>query len=296
MSAAAKRRVLVGVAISAAMATLPAAAAAKPRQVLEFRLKGSGGYAISVKAVSGGPNASVQVERAPSHSSKGVALTTYIARARVSTRRITAQFPGLGRIEVRFDPSGRVLHGIPQGNCRGPDRITTRPGTFRGLIEFRGEGGYTSVSAHQAAGSAASPPALHCLGALTPGSGQPPRSEPKLTTVDAIARRGLLATAFEAQSSGTQKALYLATSEETRGQLAISRIAIAPGPAGTFATDSALTFASVSPPPPFTGTGTLARNADGSRIWAGSLAVNFPGAENVPLTGPQFRTRLIRSW
>jgi hypothetical protein len=59
--------------------------------------------------------------------------------------------------------------------------------------------------------------------------------------------------------------------------------------AGEFTFDSALTSAHVSPGEgPFTG---AAGYASPGR-WTGSLAVSFPGRDDVPLTGPDFRVNL----
>jgi hypothetical protein len=44
----------------------------------------------------------------------------------------------------------------------------------------------------------------------------------------------------------------------------------------------------VSPPPPFSGTGTLARTPESVFTWRGDLSVQFPGLDPIPLAGPSF--------
>lgn len=73
-------------------------------------------------------------------------------------------------------------------------------------------------------------------------------------------------------------------------------MAYAYAPASAFATDDSLSFADITPPYPFSGTGSIQRTPDGAPIWTGSLAVSAPGATNLPLTGPLFKTQLTRSW
>ena len=109
-------------------------------------------------------------------------------------------------------------------------------------------------------------------------------------------RAGLAATFFSARVDPAGKAHFDAEIEQSEGRLAIYRGAFIPASPLTFASDGALSFASVSPPAPFSGTGLLQRNPTGRRDWTGSLAVSFPGMPNFPLTGPQFRTSLARTF
>ena len=89
---------------------------------------------------------------------------------------------------------------------------------------------------------------------------------------------------------------YKAEVEEGGEQMAVSHVAFVEGSPFTFATDSALSFLSVSPPYPFGGSGLVGRDATGRRTWSGSLVASFPGDPDVSLTGPQYRTSLTRQW
>jgi hypothetical protein len=71
--------------------------------------------------------------------------------------------------------------------------------------------------------------------------------------------------------------LFLTTSRERVGRVRVSRFVLlfAERP-GAFSFDSALTSASVAPPPPFHGTATFQRGAEGApSTWSGSLSVSF---------------------
>jgi hypothetical protein len=67
---------------------------------------------------------------------------------------------------------------------------------------------------------------------------------------------------------------------------------ISSAPAADFSFDPAFSTAILTPPAPFSGSGSFQRGADGSTTWSGSLAVSFPGMPNVALAGPQFTASL----
>jgi hypothetical protein len=276
---------------------LPGAAQAGQSPTMHLSLHAAGGYRVTVSGF--GQTVGLSVAR-PGPSQHSGATTTYIARGELGADTIEAGFGALGQLSMRFQPSGKVVYGKGQQGCAGPGRTITRFGRFVGSLRFRGEGGYVSVRVHRAKGKTRSPDSPQCTGS----SGEPAGSTQvgdapehgKRTTLRAGFRLGLHDLSLEASSARAGHARYVAISEQSQGQIAIYRDAYVQASPRTFATDSALSFASVSPPPPFSGTGTLRRAANGSRSWAGSLAVSFLGAADVPLAGPQFRTALTRSW
>ena len=67
--------------------------------------------------------------------------------------------------------------------------------------------------------------------------------------------------------------------------MSIERYTGASGGSEDFLFDDALTTAKVTPPSPFTGSGSFLRNADGSTNWTGTLGVPLPGLGTVRLTG-----------
>ena len=249
------------------------------------------GYEITVTGFRQTVALSVARRRPSQHSG---ATTTYISRGKLGAGSIEAGFGALGHVSMRFPPSGKVAYGKRQRECAGPDRTTTRFGRFVGSLRFRGEGGYVSTRVDRAKGAVRSPASPRCSsseGGSHVGEGA---GHGKHTTVGAGFRLGLRALRFEASSGHAGHARYFAVSEQSQGQVATYRVAYAQASPLTFATDSALSFASVSPPPPFSGTASLQRAPNGARSWAGSLAASFLGEPDVPLTGPQFKTRLSR--
>lgn len=256
-----------------------------------FDFETGNGYRVAVAGL--GPDVVVGVRRR--HS---LARTTYIARGVVSPTRLEASFGDLGGIAVRFRPSGRVVRTKSRPHCKGPDHITSRLGAFVGEIRFSGEGGYAAVDFHRVKGRVSSPLSLQCApaafghergGSNSIGS---PQQGSKLTMLSANWKTALSSTAFVAATGFVDKTLFFASSERSEGSVAIVRQAIALAPARTFAFDNALTLAGVTPPAPFSGTGSFQASPDGARSWTGSLAVSFPGAENMPLSGPQFKVVL----
>jgi hypothetical protein len=82
-----------------------------------------------------------------------------------------ASFGKLGKVSLHFRPSGKVRRVKIPKTClkHRPPVVSARLGTFVGTIKFRGERGYTTVSAHRVKGGIGDPLAigdkeLHCEG------------------------------------------------------------------------------------------------------------------------------------
>jgi hypothetical protein len=84
---------------------------------------------------------------------------------------------------------------------------------------------------------------------------------------------------------------YSAYASLREGRVQIQQDITVPAAPETFSFDEALTTATVSPPSPFHGSGTLAREADGTTTWSGSLAATILG-KRVSLAGPGFESAL----
>jgi hypothetical protein len=297
MTRTAGTRAALGIAVALALAmALPAIASAGGGERLELRLRGADGYHITVRG--GGPNVSLTATREVHLPANHASYTVYLARARARPPRIEATFQGLGHVAMRFHPSGWITRSRPGRDCWGPDRTTTRYGVFVGSLSFRGEGGYTSARVERAKGTVTTPARVFCISAPRgPGRsrGGAARRLPR-TSFRAAWRLGVSALSFEAYRDRNNGARFAAICEQTSGQVAILRVAFAQAPARSFAAGSALVGANLSPPAPFSGTGFFRREPNGAKIWSGPLAVTFPGAPDVPLTGTQFKTQLTRSW
>ena len=228
-----------------------------------------------------------------------VAASTYFAfGSGANPSEIDAPLGRLGRISVSFHPSGRVhvieLKRRPAGqDCAAPQRLVRRLGVFSGTIRFRGENGYTSVTATHARGSVGTPLAPSCGSASQIAAGESAAQEPSAiaeATLSALNKRN--GAQFEAAtaSGGVD---YSAFSAEPLGvNLIVSRSAHAIAPRTSFAFDGSLSSAKIKPPAPFSGrAGYDLGQGRYAPTWAGSLSVTFPGA-SMPLTGPNFKATL----
>ena len=73
---------------------------------------------------------------------RGGSSADYFAPASFPPTSISADLGKLGRISVKFVPSGSTAQRTTCGSAR-----MFESGIYEGAIEFRGEGGYTNFSA-----------------------------------------------------------------------------------------------------------------------------------------------------
>jgi hypothetical protein len=261
----------------------------------EFVLRGSNGYKITVSA---DPEAGGTVQlTAEGHGG----AVDYLAHGRANAKGIEARFGRLGRISVRFHPSGRSRHLRVPKRClaKRPPVVSSRLGWLVGTIRFRGERGFTQVSAHRAPGGFGdpltnTPTKLECE---SRESAAEHKRELESAILDGAPRnREVAFSAFPLFGSQShpfgahgnpagRPDLFLALAFERSGKMSILRSAAALGGSEDFLFDDALTSATVTPPAPFTGTGTFQRRPDGTTSWTGSLSVALPGLGSVGLTG-----------
>jgi hypothetical protein len=306
------------------------AAGARDGERLLFRLHGSSGYKIY--AIGEGATGALVVTRGRHPRDTGASASIYIARARTGRGRFEAAFGKLGRLDLRFRPSGRITHGRRRRHCRGPDRYTTHYGVFVGTARFRGEEGFTAVKVRRVKGKVVTPAVLHCFDfiggrsratiwdALTSPSTMilagPPspeavakvalRSPPRIprllggrgrrTVLGAHWHLGVAAQVFGAIERGHRRPVFFAGTLQTRERLALVRLAVAIGSRADLLASDSLSTATVTPPEPFRGEGSFRHSDDGTKSWTGSLAASFPGASGVPLTGPEFEVGLSRGF
>jgi hypothetical protein len=276
-----------------------------PRHDFESHLdlKARHGYHLSV--VGEGNVVAVEVTQPSRHKKKNLleklfglerAVTAYVARGTVKPNRIAASFGKLGRIDVRFKPSGNVDKSHSRRNCAGADHFTSRLGVFVGKVRFEGEKHYVAVDAHRAKGHVRSPLRLHCR-FRRPRSSQrlarPVRQHPSFipTFLSATSRHGVAGTELLVLQARTST-FALAISEESLGRMAKIRYAVASGKEDALTVNDALTGAKLRLPSPFHGTASYGAAADGTTSWSGSFAVSFPGSPRLSLTGDQYEVEL----
>jgi hypothetical protein len=276
---------------SALLAACPSVAIAKGGHSVipanrseEFRLRGSGGFSISVVASGGAVSLTAR---------KGDLSASYSVRGVASSKRIKARFPGLGLVSVQFHPFGPAHRKAVPPGCKGKDGTVQR-GRFVGTVEFEGEQGYTTVHAAQAKGKVTVSRKQVCQN--TGGEGG---SSFRLTALIATARSegiSVVALRLTRKSRSTVGfAGFGATLFESLGRLSIVRSIEASGGINTFTTSETgreITSATITPPSPFTGSATYEKQKGSPATWTGTLAGTFLGHGEVSLVGPQFTAEI----
>lgn len=215
--------------------------------------------------------------------------TYYVARAQTHGGRISSRIGSLGTISMTFHPTGPER--LDQRRCDS-SMTRSRPGTFVGTLRFRGEGGYVELRSHRLRGVES-----HRGPGCNPAGARALEEKGRFDYLYAHFRSGVEATYFNAYTLPSGGSFYFAYTEAGGDEYAVDHEAfVSLAPESTFATDDSLSFAKVTPPFPFSGTGSFQRAADGAPLWTGSLTVSAPGAPAIPLTGPPFKVRLTKSW
>ncbi len=293
--------------VSAALLACVGTARGAQPQSASFGLRSSNGFALDVTA-EGGDVTVIASERRPpvatfapsgrprSAGTGNGASSVYTAPAKAAgPETVDAGLGSLGGIAVRFRPSGRRVVSTTQA-CGRPARVVRRLGTFVGTIRFEGEDGYTTVAATSARGSVGTPLPDDCG---SPGSRSGTAVASSRSMLIGSVADGAVLSAVDPRSGSSFRAapgsggvsFRARVEERTADGVTVVRHAQAGAPASAFDSNRVLTWASVTPPAPFSG---KARFAAGAGVrWTGSLRVTFPGL-SVPLTGPGFRSRLER--
>jgi hypothetical protein len=254
---------------------------------VEFRLKASNGYAVSVYGVR---------NRVILAATRGRASAQYSVRGVVSRDGVEASFGKLGRVSVAF--TEKRVKRVPSSvlGCRGGPEVQ-RLGTFAGTIRFRGERGYTEVRAHAANGKTAVSPRWTCPSGGSTSEFEIPDqvdlgASCGTTGFAAIGHRSVEdgPPVFPDEPAGTS---FFGFSHRARGRMTVTRVALAFGKRTDFLFDNAFSFATVTPPPPFHGSATLSRDPSGGGGWEGSLSVSLPG-EELALVDSRYKVVLKR--
>jgi hypothetical protein len=260
------------------------------RSTVEFELRTKSGYRVQVEG--SGHEATLAVSR------KSIGAVYAVRTAKVSTDGLRARFGKLGRISVRFEPSGKVDREEPPRRCKGKERVV-RFGRYVGTIRFRGELGYVRVVAGEARGTSVSAPPWRCKprhhgGKFAARSSKKAPPDIEFTVLEATARNNRLGfVATEVQAPKEQPlTIFNAGTLSRRGGMVLYHYALVLGKDRTFSFDDALSTATVDPPKPFRGSAAFQRNPDGSTAWSGTLRVFLPGVGDLALAGPQYKAKL----
>lgn len=258
-----------------------AASATEPLPVPSaFRLSADNGYTLDVIGIP--PHANRPGSLLVYVRAKG-RLVTYKAPATVTETSMHANLGELGEISVSFQRSNRAVR-VP---C-GKDTIRFDSGSYEGVIEFRGEEGYTGVRATSAPGNIDYWLGVCGGGVLTEG--------PRGTRRGAVlhVRNPALGQEMSVGKRRPGAAAEIAAwvSEYSNG-ISIRRYMVLRMPGDCFTYDRRLRTATVRPPSPFAGSARFDLREKAGRRWSGDLTVDLPGKAGVPLTGTSLRAILV---
>jgi hypothetical protein len=241
----------------------------------------------------------------PDHES-----VTYGVRGRVSKDgAIVAKFPGLGRVNVRFDQTEvNKLRDEVEPGCSVGRETLSRKGKFSGTIDLHAPGVLGTVRLRAAPGSILDFPAETCpvpkrsrenKGGLrdeSEGSVDSPGSRSYGLHTGRKLDGGELsfdADALEAGDPfGTKDAPqfdFLADFSKSRHGLstfATASAALVPSGLTVIDPTGAPTEATVEPPAPFHGSATFKLESPTTASWTGDLSVEIPTLGKVHLTAP----------
>lgn len=282
--------------LAAAILAAPAASAKPinidatefPGYAATFRLDGSNGYSIVISAFS---IPQEEEERIFISVARKGSTASYGAPVRMTATTISADLGSLGKVDLHLNPSGEK-RTIPI-KCGKGDTFTYEPGVYEGVLEFKGEDGYTAVSATRL--PLRPQLASFCGG----GSGY---GESISSDIPGARLRGVSYAHGRTLSFQVNKnrpgapTVYEASLRERRDGILIGREVWGVTSAAAFRFQPDLQTATLSPSPPFSGSASISRNRNSvSPIWTGSLALDFPGRSDVPLAGPSVHVSLVHA-
>jgi hypothetical protein len=221
-------------------------------------------------------------------------IVEYAVRGSYEDDQIKARFPGLGRIKMRWKPSGKPeVTDEPQGDCVGRKALI-QEGRFVGRFSFRGERGYTEAKAKRVEGRTIQTFREVCKG--TDAGPQPSTSSEEILTADnrGDGKREIGFEAWSKEEWGSRIEGFEAVLIERRRDIGIRRFTFSGGEpvAGQFIFDNQARSALVAPPGPFNGSAELTDSP--SERWTGNLSVSFLGVGRVSLAGPGFKGELTQ--
>jgi hypothetical protein len=219
-------------------------------------------------------------------------LARYTVRGTIEPHGLKASFGALG---------GLALH------VRHPrrDPFPAEPVVLEGRLAFRGEQGFTSISRRRVKGAVFRRPADDCgRRAATMAPLAQVSSQSSATLVAAAEKSPTRSVSVDLQASDPPDLeengggdFADARLQERREGMRIERAVILDGPitAGIGAPSGTEPLVGeISAPPPYHGTATYSGGPGIPAHWDGDLSVSFPGASNVPLTGPGFSALVCR--
>jgi hypothetical protein len=247
-----------------------------------FRLQGTNGYVVGIGGFSERRDGRGEVYVGVGRKGEYGSGTTYVAPAVVSEDFFEADLGPFGRVDLALHPSGRTrkIHV----RC-SKQSYSFESGTYDGVVEFKGEQGYTRASATQIPFQP--PVTSFCGGGSGKGeSGGPGLPGARLQGLSFAHGRRL---SFQVNKNHPRRGRvpFSAELSERQEGIRIHRSVEGFAPAGSFHFDPDLHSAELSLPSPFSGSAALRRRANAvTPSWTGDLSVDFVGHPDVRLAGP----------
>ncbi len=240
--------------------------AKEPHFAVRFAMPASNGYRLSFTAHTGGETARLTVKKLDRRG--GGAQVQYRVQAEtVTRRRVRASFGPFGEVDVRFDARRKV---------KDPDDChPTIVGTFRGMIDFEGDNGFTAADATAVEGAikrGGFGPPLPCFLQREAGHDGMDGLE-DIVFLIACRPSGLGYAAIDGLDA--RKVFHIAELQQRLGGVDVTRLLVEPGTRSTFTYSRDGRRARVRPPAPFTGAARLR-----ARRLRGDLKVPLPGVES----------------
>jgi hypothetical protein len=305
---------LVATAIVGALAAPAGASAAKPRRVrqppsITATVLGHGTAGFEFSFITLGSRGDVLwLRKTVGGGGEESAIYFDLPRGgatNFANGRLDAKIGRLGRFRGHFVPDTSLTQG-PEEGCTG-DPTVTEKGHFVGSFSFQGEMGFTTVQARRAQGTVTRQGATSCPTSpphgprqhRSPhGNAEKERKNRERETFRLLAGDAEGNLVFRAERQGSPKpekispTTFSASRTEKIGRLEVIRSAseleIGDDTATAFQVPNLaepLAEATVSPSAPFSGSATFHLDGPKSAGWTGDLAVELPGAGQVPLTG-----------
>jgi hypothetical protein len=267
--------------------------------VAEVELRGARGFNLRLVAFDHSMDLSV-TKRVSKLGEEGV---TYFSRRPTmpggyfNGSSLDVRVGRLGRFRADFVPTSTKTEG-DNGECRG-DPPTIEQGHFVGLLEFRGERGYTSVHTHRAPGTVTKTASASCK---MQSSSFSRGVEYQLVAGDQNGDTILQASREEVSSgSKVTPTSFLASAANKSGRLVVVHSAFVldfhAQPGATFRTPNLaepLAEATLQPPAPFSGSANFRLEGPRTATWTGDLTVELPGLGRVPLAGDEIQAGLCK--
>jgi hypothetical protein len=304
----ARLRPLLALLTALALLALPGAALAVTTKVqpgstwISVELPTRGGWQVEIgTAVNGESRTPVSIS---ANDRAAHASLSYGVHGRwTKDGTIVAKFPGIGRVNLRFDQAAvkkETDNGEP--GCTVGRETLVRKGTFRGRIKLDDPEGFGRVNLGEAPGTIYDSPPKPARCAST-ARRIAPRTRPKKNWSNRPARCRAASTpaasSTAASSRSTSKPFRAVSSAEREGHSSSS-----PRASTRSATDSRRTRpslrhrsrrdsnvtaageATIAPPAPFSGSATFKLQSPTAASWTGDLSVEIPTLGKVLLTAP----------